>query len=132
MRPCILGFALILSALSVPAIAQNVPVTYTDAQAAEGADIFIANCARCHGLDLKGDFGPPLVGPPWDVHWRGGYARELFAFIRTNMPNDFPGTLAPWDYVAAMAFLLKANGIPAGNEPLTPMIPRNAVIPDYP
>lgn len=132
MRTRVLGCVLFLAAAAAPAAAEDVPVTYTEAQAIEGAEVFLTNCARCHGIDLKGDFGPPLIGPPWDVHWRGGYARELFAFIRTNMPNDFPGTLAPWDYVAAMAFVLKANGIPAGTEPLTPMIPRNAVIPDYP
>ena len=35
------------------------------------------------------------------------------------MPKNDPGTLAPDDYLAVMAFLLERNGMPAGKRPLT-------------
>ncbi len=123
--------ALLLAlALAATGAEAQVPGPYTEAQAEEGAVLFLENCARCHGLRLQGDFGPPLVGPPFDVHWRGGRVMELFSFIRTNMPADFPGTLDPWNYVAILAFILKSNGVPSGPEPLAPGIPRTLIIPD--
>ncbi len=121
---------LLALALVAGSAGAQVPGPYTETQAAEGAVLFLENCARCHGLRLQGDFGPPLVGPPFDVHWRGGRVMELFGFIRTNMPADFPGTLNPWDYVAILAFILKSNGVPSGPEPLAPGIPRALLIPD--
>mgnify|MGYP003341673077 CR=1 FL=1 len=54
------------AAAATPAAAEDVPVTYTEAQAIEGAEVFLTNCARCHGIDLKGDFGPPLKGKKKD------------------------------------------------------------------
>ncbi len=123
--------ALVLAlALAASGAEAQVPGPYTEAQAEEGAVLFLDNCARCHGVRLQGDFGPPLVGPPFDVHWRGGRVVELFSFIRTNMPADHPGTLDPWTYVAILAFILKANDVPPGPVPLAPGIPRTLQIPD--
>ncbi|MBM3507398.1 MAG: cytochrome c [Alphaproteobacteria bacterium] len=127
MRPLVAAIAILWTS----GAAAQTAVSYTLAQAELGAIVYLENCQRCHGERLQGEFGPPLVGPPWDVHWRGGRALELFSFIRTNMPADFPGTLTPFQYADVLAFLLQRNGIPAGTEPLTPQVPRTWVIPDY-
>jgi mono/diheme cytochrome c family protein len=109
--------------------AQIAPGPFTAQQAEEGAVVFLGNCARCHGLELQGDFGPPLVGPPFDVHWRGGRVIELYSFVRTNMPADFPGTLDVFDYAAVVAFILSANGVAPGGAPLAPNMARTLTIP---
>jgi cytochrome c len=127
MRPLLVA---LLACLATGATAQVAPGPFTEAQAEEGAKLFIENCARCHGLELQGGFGPPLVGPTFDVHWRGGRVMELFSFIRTNMPADFPATLDPYTYLAVLTFILKANGVPAGPEPLPIGVPRGLMIPD--
>jgi mono/diheme cytochrome c family protein len=43
---------------------QGGPTTEVDAQAGEGQALFEANCAGCHGQDLRGtDSGPPFLHP---------------------------------------------------------------------
>ena len=42
--------------------AAGAPEPYDDPQLAQGQGLFEANCAQCHGLDLKGtDTGPPFL-----------------------------------------------------------------------
>lgn len=109
--------ALALVGFAGHAAAQN--VTYTDAQATQGAGEYAANCAKCHGNEAQGaDGGPPLAGGQFDGVWRGGPAKDLYAFIAEYMPGDNPGKLREGVYVAVLAHILKLNKIPSGTAPL--------------
>src|SRR5207245_10503602 len=53
------------------------------------------------------------------TQWGGKTARELVAFMQMAMPPENPGSLGQQTYVNLAAYLLEANGAPAGNQPLT-------------
>lgn len=92
------------------------------AELVEGAPLFAAKCAKCHGPTGKGsDDGPAVVGegalplnPPAKAKLRKGQfatAKDLFDFIKANMPKDKPGSLSDDQVYAIVAFDLKANGL---------------------
>jgi cytochrome c len=96
--------------------------------AADGAPIFAAKCAGCHGpagqgtpvaMSLVGrnagdafDFAAAqdkertkTVGNYWP------YATTLYDYIHRAMPFDKPGTLSPDEIYSVVAFILSKNGI---------------------
>ncbi len=101
----------------------------------EGAEVYRARCAICHGLEGEGTpAGSALVGrTPGDVfdfgtavgmdrtrtignYWP--HATTLFDYIRRAMPFDRPGSLTDDEVYALSAYLLHRNEI----------IPANAVM----
>ena len=89
---------------------------YTEEQASRGQTLFQQSCARCHGANLAGTFEtPPLVGR-FIPYWEGTTLDVLFDYVSTAMPLDRPGSLGPTANAAITAFLLKANGFPAGTK----------------
>jgi hypothetical protein len=46
-------------------------------------------------------------------------AYDIGAWVMTNMPANAPGTLQPQEYLAILAFDLKANGVNLAPEALT-------------
>ena len=44
------------------------PGHYTRAQAASGASVYSAKCSQCHGVNLEGQSGPPLVGAAFTAY----------------------------------------------------------------
>jgi hypothetical protein len=50
--------------------------------------------------------------------WNGLSVGDLVKKIETTMPKTAPGSLMPDDYLAVAAYLLSANGCPAGGESL--------------
>ena len=96
------------------------PGHYTRAQAASGAAVYSATCQQCHGVNLQGQSGPPLVGAAFHQYvGKSGTAASLFDFISKQMPADKPGSLTQQQYLDVTAFLLSRNGFPAGDVPLT-------------
>jgi len=90
---------------------------YSDAQAARGAELFAAKCARCHeGADVD---GPPLTQDPFLDRWREDTLAPLFTFLRTKMPQDAPGSLTEANYLDLLAAILAKNTFPSGKD-LTP------------
>ena len=92
--------------------------------AKEGAPIFAAKCAACHGADGKGAaIGPRLTGAKADfetlttvrpVRSVGGYwpyATTVWDFINRAMPRGQSGTLTPNEVYAVTAFILAKNDI---------------------
>jgi S-disulfanyl-L-cysteine oxidoreductase SoxD len=91
--------------------------------AAEGATIYAARCASCHGKTGKEGPNDVLVGRlPGDAfpfaqdartpktigsYWP--YATTVFDYIRRAMPPDAPGTLKDEEVYALVAFLLVQN-----------------------
>lgn len=91
------------------------PASFTQAQADQGGDLYRASCASCHGPALNdGEFAPTLKGARFKGKWSGQSVGALFAYVSTNMPPGQAGALAPEDYANILAFLLQANGVPAG------------------
>ena len=88
---------------------------YTAAQAARGEAGYARNCGFCHGANLAGTGeAKPLAGPEFLSSWNGLTMGDLFERTRTTMPLEKPGTLSREDYADVLAYVLKANGFPAG------------------
>lgn len=93
--------------------------------AAEGAPIYAAKCAQCHGK--TGTEGPndvlvgreprtgftfsadPLLPRTIGSYWP--YATTVFDYVRRAMPTTAPGSLTSDEVYALTAFLLHANEI---------------------
>jgi len=121
------GIVLSLVILAAPQSLQAQPRqsvwdgVYTEEQASRGQTLFQQSCARCHGANLAGTFEtPPLVGR-FIPYWEGTTLDVLFDYVSTAMPLDRPGSLGPTANAAIVAFLLKANGFPAGTKELGSM-----------
>jgi len=88
---------------------------YTVSQAATGDAAYAKTCARCHGASLGGhDESPPLVGSAFLANWNGVPLSDLQTRIRTTMPSDSVGVYERQLVTDVIAYLLKANGFPAG------------------
>jgi len=66
------------------------------ADTADGARVFAASCAKCHGSTGKGTaVAPPLWGPEsYNIGAGMSRVRTAAEFISRNMPFDAPGTLS--------------------------------------
>ena len=97
---------------------------------AEGAKIYVAKCARCHGQDGKGsaESPTPLIGggPIADISasmktisnfWP--YATTVFDYIRRAMPWQQPMTLTNDEVYALTAYILAANKLIGENDTLS-------------
>jgi len=84
---------------------------YTLAQATRGRDVFASNCQSCHTPTQHS-------GPPFRNKWFGRPLGDLYEYIRREMPQNEPGSMSDEDYVRALAYLLRMNGMPAGSSPL--------------
>jgi mono/diheme cytochrome c family protein len=118
----------------------------------QGATIFAATCASCHGKNGEGTppLYPQLVGGPRGAfnfatdfkiprtignYWP--YATTVFDYIRRAMPLTAPGSLTPDQTYAVTAYLLNREGLlPAGatldarSLPVIQMPARNHFVPD--
>ena len=113
---CVLGGA--------PAAAQEVALSFTQAQAETGRAVYAQACAVCHGPNLNdGPLGAPLQGDAFMRKFGGQAVRTLFDVTRTTMPTANPGSLPAETYAALVAFILQRNDIVAGGTPL-PTDPR--------
>ena len=90
----------------------SVPL-YTEEQATTGAAVFGKVCAECHE---KKD----ITGADFRAKWTGRPVWELYELVRTTMPDSNPGSLSRDDYAAALAYILKLNGVPAGPAAVMP------------
>jgi S-disulfanyl-L-cysteine oxidoreductase SoxD len=84
--------------------------------AKEGAPIYAAQCAMCHGATGKegGPLAPKLIG---DTPWERGpmtswpFATSVWDYINRAMPRYREGTLTPKQVYAVTAYLLYRSGI---------------------
>ena len=95
----------------IPATASLPAAAYTAEQAARGAQVYQATCARCH---------PPgqLDGETFAVGWNEARVWTLFSNLRNTMPQDKPGSLSKQQYAEVIAYILKLNGYPPGKDAL--------------
>jgi S-disulfanyl-L-cysteine oxidoreductase SoxD len=107
---------------------------YTLAQAARGETLYVKSCARCHQASLAGaDESPALTGGGFLGNWNGLPLSDLQTRIRTTMPTDTVGIYDRKLVTDVIAYLLKANGFPAGasdlpkdTEPLREIVMRTS------
>ena len=92
---------------------------YTTAQATRGTDLYDRVCSECHGDDLEGrEKSPALAGGSFAQRWDGATLKKLFERMQEMPPADPAARLQPNQYVDILAFLLSANDVPAGSQPL--------------
>ena len=92
---------------------------FTAAQADRGKQLFMDNCAKCHGESLAGDeAAPQLAGSNFLSNWNGENVADLVERIHTSMPADDPGKLSLASATALAAFMLASNQMPAGQAEL--------------
>lgn len=88
---------------------------YTPEQAERGESRYRQSCSTCH---VRGGDAPPLIGTAFKENWNNQTVDALFQKIQTTMPQENPGTLSRQESVDVIAYILKANEVPAGKEPL--------------
>jgi quinoprotein glucose dehydrogenase len=92
---------------------------YTTEQAERGRTVYNAQCARCHGETLGGgENSPALVDDVFFAFWGGKTVGDLVEYTRTTMPSDGPGKIPRRRCIEIAAYLLGANGFPAGDAEL--------------
>ncbi len=119
-----LFLCLVVLAFVAPAFA------YTTDQASNGKELYVKNCAVCHGAGGEGgtvpaQFGklagmkvPRLVGPGFLPGMKD--IGQVYDFASKNMPGDKPGSLKSSEYLDIISFALQANGVKPDGKPLTP------------
>ncbi len=110
-----LAFAAGPSPARSPSVRQG---TYTAEQAKAGARLYAIRCAVCHGTRLEGSYEVPALTGKFVAHWAGRPLWPLFDYVSRAMPQPAPGSLSPGENAALIAYLLEANGLPAGSKPL--------------
>jgi plastocyanin len=111
---------LLVTAVGLGSANSNTTGAYTTEQAARGRSSYHANCTNgCHMPDLSAAArAPALAGEVFLQHWRGQSANDLLERVRDTMPQQRPHSLAGQVYFDIVAFLLQANGLPAGHSEL--------------
>ena len=88
---------------------------YSDEQAGRGRTTYDARCASCHD---GGTMGPELWGDPFLASWDSKPVSEFFTRIKTTMPEDAPGSVRENEILDVIAYVIKTNGFPAGEQSL--------------
>jgi mono/diheme cytochrome c family protein len=89
---------------NIPASAESpAPISMSEpmAAAAAGRHLFVKNCARCHGVDARGDDGP-------DLHHLDSSDVQLARWIRNGKKGQmtaFAGELSPENINEVIAYL---------------------------
>jgi len=84
---------------------------YSAAQATRGQAVFEGTCTACHDTAR-------FTGGDFMKAWTGKSLGELFKVVSTTMPEDNPGSLKAQQYADVLAYFLKLNEFPSGNEEL--------------
>jgi quinoprotein glucose dehydrogenase len=94
---------------------------YTESQAERGKAAYEQQCASCHLSDLSGSgLAPPLVEDTFMHRWQDGNLDDLFTIVKVSMPQDKPASLTDVEYTEIVAYLLRSNQYPAGQQELHP------------
>src|SRR4051812_6144553 len=113
-------FAVVPLGIALLAGQQPTAAVFTPQQAAAGSTVYSASCASCHMADLAGrNEAPQLAGNNFMNTWRNRSTKDLFEFIQSTMPPTGEN-LSAAQYLAVTAYILQANGAPAGEAALTP------------
>ncbi|MEJ2433199.1 MAG: hypothetical protein P8Y53_08545, partial [Pseudolabrys sp.] len=69
----------------------------------------------------QGKAGPPLKGKAFasSLRYSQMTGKQLYHFIKTQMPKSNPGGLAKKQYLRVFSYILSKNGYPKGSKPVT-------------
>jgi mono/diheme cytochrome c family protein len=84
---------------------------FTVGQAAAGAEVYKATCAKCHASSQ-------WQGSLFAANWRDRRLSDFHDLVTTTMPQDNPGSLTAQQYVDVTAYVLQLAGFPSGSVPL--------------
>jgi len=76
-------------------------------QAERGEGVYRTSCQSCHA---KTEY----TGEKFTVAWVSKTVFDIFDVIRTQMPEDNPGSLERQEYVDVVAYIFSLNAYPAG------------------
>lgn len=107
-----------LAGAATPAQRSTRDGVYTDAQADEGARLYAIRCASCHGRALEGTYDIPGLGDRFIALWSNAPVANLHSYLGRAMPQFAPGSLKPEESSAIVAYLFRANALPAGPDRL--------------
>lgn len=97
-------------------LAEPVHISQSGSQTEWGQQLYLANCARCHGDAGEGLTGPTLVGR-FRVYRARLTAQGLYDYVSIIMPFDAPGSLYDEEYWGILAYILEQNDqLPANTE----------------
>jgi len=92
---------------------------YSEKQAQRGEAAYRQSCASCHGSKLEGtDQGPSLAGADFTADWDLTAVGDIADEMQISMPANRPGQLSESTNAAILAYILKANRFPSGNQDL--------------
>jgi len=113
----------VAAALSLTGYAQEARTVdqgvYSAAQAGRGQALFRANCAVCHGAELKGAVGPMLTGDSFTTAWAGRPLSDLVDKIEKTMPPQAPGSTTRAQALEVAAFILQFGKFKEGQADLS-------------
>ena len=95
---------------SAAAAAPERPLTsgvYSAKQVERGEGVYKTSCQSCHA---KTEY----TGDKFKVAWVSKTAFDIFNQVRTEMPEDNPGSLERQEYVDVVAYIFSLNAYPAG------------------
>jgi quinoprotein glucose dehydrogenase len=115
MRIWILAGACVTIAFATESDSRIWSGVYTTAQAERGKSNFEKNCSNCHNSNLSGSVrGPALRSDGFLKNWSNTSANALFVKLRDSMPATYPESVPDIEKIDILAYLLQANGFPAG------------------
>jgi cytochrome c5 len=94
---------------------------YSPAQATRGEAAYAQHCLRCHKGDLEGIEGA-LKGESFMERRREDNLETFFIDVKATMPRGNAGGLPDGMYADIIAYILRSNSFPSGNEELKPEV----------
>jgi mono/diheme cytochrome c family protein len=80
---------------------------YTAPQAIRGEETYMGVCVACHPAGT-------YQTAAFKAAWKGRPLSDLYDEVREKMPKNDPASLTPAEGAQVVAYLLKINGVPAG------------------
>lgn len=85
---------------------------FSQKQAERGEGVYKTSCQSCHA---KTEY----TGDKFKVAWVSKTVFDIFDTIRSQMPEDNPGSLERQEYVDVVVYIFSLNAYPAGANELT-------------
>ncbi len=92
---------------------------YSAGQATRGQELYEGQCGSCHGMEMEGSIGPPLVGDGFLANYSASPLATLVDKIQQTMPFQAAGTLSREQSIDLSAYILRAGEFPAGQAELS-------------